>query len=138
MDMSKREVDKYRVLVLSLVEIALGIDVSVIRTAESDTEINNLVRVDENRKPKVIWLRNREDAIYQFWLLRDKGVLADKSWIIFTGIEDSPLWRDLSEYEGGKFGSMYVLHYDSSTNVGVKPSQRGIYMRDGGGYATTK
>ena len=136
--MSKREADKYRVLVLSLVEIALGMDVSVIRTAESDTEINNLVRVDENRKPKVIWLRNREDAIYQFWLLRDKGVLADKSWIIFTGIEDSPLWRDLSEYEGGRIGSMYVLHYDSSTNVGVKPSQKGLYMRDGGGYASTK
>lgn len=126
--MSNKRSDKYLPLVVSLVELALGLKRTDVYAAETDTEINHLLSV--KTKPKVIWFRGREDALYQFWLLRDKEALADNCWIIFTGIAETPLWRDLEEYVGGRMGSVYVLHYDSGTNVGVKPSQRGLYMRD--------
>jgi hypothetical protein len=125
--MSDKRRDKYLPLVVSLVESALGLSRNMIHAVESDTEIDKLIGC--KAKPHVLWIRNREDQIYQFWRLRKEGALADGCWVIFTGInETNPLYRDLDDYVGGKFGSIYVFRYEALTRVGVKPSQRGMYM----------
>ena len=125
--MSDKRRDKYLPLVVSLVESALGLSRKMIYAVETDTEINTLIELKS--KPKVIWLRRREDQLQKFWHLRKEGAFPDECWIIFTGInEGSPLWRDLEDYVGGRFGSVYLMKYDGMTRVGVKPSQGGIYM----------
>ena len=124
--MSDKRRDKYLSLVVSLVESALGLSRNMIRAVETDTEIRQLASVKS--KPRVLWIRRREDQLFQFWWLRKEGALADDCWIVFTGIEDNPLWVDLKDYQGGRIGSIFMIHYNGMTRVGVKPSQKGLYM----------
>ena len=126
---SDKRRDKYLPLVISLVESALGLSRKMIYTAETDTEFNRLIELKS--KPKVIWIRRRveRDQLYQFWMLKKLGALPEECWVIFTGIDETPLWVDLREYPGGRFGSIFVIRYDGRTQVGVKPSQRGIFMQ---------
>jgi hypothetical protein len=124
--MSEKRRDKYLPVVVSLVEVALGFKRRQIYAAETDPELNALITMVT--KPKVIWFRSREDQLFQFWRLRKEGAFDPDCWMIFTGVVDTPLWRDLSDYVGGRFGSIYIMRYNGTTKVGVRPSQRGIYM----------
>lgn len=69
------------------------------------------------------------DQVHCFWRLVKAKKLARKAHVIFTNINGAlPCWADLNGYEGGKFGSIYLLVYDADTIVGVKPSQKGVII----------
>ena len=70
-----------------------------------------------------------EDPVYLFWQIREKKVLEDGCHVVFTGIADSPTWKDLEEvYHGARFGCLFLMRYNDHVRVGVRPSQRGMFM----------
>lgn len=79
---------------------------------------------------EIVWIGpDTLDPVHCFWRLVKAGKLARRAYIIFTKINETlPCWADLNDYEGGKFGSMYLLVFDADTIVGVKPSQKGVMI----------
>jgi hypothetical protein len=70
------------------------------------------------------------EAVYAFWQLWKAGILTGDAYVIFTDIQgDATVWRDLTDYESCKFGSIFLLNYDSTTSPAVKPSQRGMLVK---------
>jgi hypothetical protein len=78
----------------------------------------------------VIRAHGCDDPVYLFWQIHEKKVLADGCRIVFTGVSESPSWKDLTEvFNGTKFGNLYLMCYRKDAKVGVLPSQRGMYMK---------
>lgn len=117
-------------LVINLVCVALGEPTTNIHTL-SDKNHDNFFK-EPNKHVKVLWIRASKDPVNLFWRAVKYGCFTDVAYVIFTDIDKSqPAWRDLKEYEGCMFGSIYLLVYDAETNVGVKPSQRGLFNKEG-------
>jgi len=125
MDEEKIDVD----LVRNLVEVALGKSVKDINKATDKTY--EILFEGSNEVIEILWIKNSKDPVYIFWKAVKNKVLDDTAYIIFTGIdEDQTSWKDLDVYEGGMFGSLYLMVYDNKTNAGIKPSQRGLFNRE--------
>lgn len=125
MDEEKIDVD----LVRNLVEVALGKSLKDVRKATDKTY--EILFEGSTKVIEVLWVKNSEDPVYIFWKAVKHKVLDDTAYIIFTGIDkDHTSWKDLDVYEGGMFGSLYLMVYDNKTNAGIKPSQRGLFNRE--------
>jgi len=137
-------------LVLNLVRFALRRSVDDLLVIRSQEQLDGALKRDKgsikllwmdvpdeqeghtNEKGDVVFPPRKvgADAIYSFWQLWHNGIFASRSYVIFTTIDEStPLWGDLREYESCRFGSIFLLNYDSTTSPGAKPSQRGMLIK---------
>jgi len=117
-------------LVLELVNVALGKKRSKLKKV---TDKNHDVFLIEHKgKPiEILWVRNCADPVFTFWSMLKHDMLTPNANVIFTDVNTTaPSWRDLEAYEGCMFGSIYVLTFDAGTNVGIKPSQRGLFNKE--------
>lgn len=115
-----------------LVESALGKQIKDVAACRLLVDVDRLLK--RGKPVSVLWVMDTvADPIFQFWRLADKKILILGTNVVFTGISNMkksfPLWNDLKDFEGGKFGDIYLLTYDPGLNVGVKPSQRGMYFK---------
>lgn len=113
----------------ALVTNALDKSIRDLVTVVNEEDVDKILNGDDS-DISVVWISSYvEDPVFVFWQLAQANKLSEKAHIIFTNIDSGkPYWSDLEVYDGGKFGSMYLLTYDANTNVGVKPSQRGILI----------
>lgn len=116
-------------LLEGLVESCLGKSVDDMIIVASDEEFEELLE-SKAQDIQVVWIGSEvSDPVFCLWKLAKENMLARKAHFIYTNIDvASPHWADLKDFEGGMFGSLYLVTYDAATNPGVKPSQRGIFM----------
>jgi hypothetical protein len=69
------------------------------------------------------------DVLFQFWRLVKAERLARGAAVIFPVAGNNPLFSDLKSYAGTRFGKFFLLTFDTETQPGVYPSQRGIFLR---------
>jgi len=137
-------------LVLSLVKFALGMNLDDLLVIRSKEQLEGALKRDRC-SIRLLWIDIPEpasalkdgkgnlepstrvvggEALLAFWQLWNKGILDSEAKVIFTDIDIStPSWSDLDVYESCRFGSIFLLNYDSTTSPGAKPSQRGMLMQ---------
>jgi len=121
-------------LVVTLTVIALDKKVEDIVWLHEEGDVGHCIDGvhgwTERGEIEVAWIGpDTLDPVQCFWRLVKAGKFARKAYVLFTEIDGTlPCWADLSDYEGGKFGSIYLLAFDADTIVGVKPSQKGVMV----------
>ena len=116
-------------LVVTLTVIALDKKVEDIVWLHVEGDVVHLID-GERDGIEVAWIGpDNLDPVLCFWRLVKARKFTQKAYVIFTEIDGTlPCWVDLNDYEGGKFGSMYLLVFDADTIVGVKPSQKCVMV----------
>ena len=116
-------------LVVALTVIALDKKVEDIVWLHIEGDVVHLID-GERDGIEVAWIGpDNLDPVQCFWRLVKARKFTQKAYVIFTEIDGTlPCWSDLNDYEGGKFGSTYLLVFDADTIVGVKPSQKGVMV----------
>lgn len=100
------------------------------RNTELDTKMVLAIIFELLPKSMVLFDGNKDkDVLFSFWKKVKDKTLPDKCVVVFINCHKDQLWEDLSVYPGVRIGTGYVLLFDTITNPGVKPSQRGLFFR---------
>ncbi len=77
----------------------------------------------------VVFIEGEGDPLYAFWDMVHKQQLPDTCLVVIPKAPANYCLHDVQEYGTVKVGMGFIINYDSCTSVGVKPSQRGLFLR---------
>lgn len=114
-------------ILLRVFSNAVNIPVTEIYSVTDEDDIADM----SSKFLKFVHISSRiSDQILMFWKLREAKAFGESCYIVFTDINESLIWEDLTRiYQGTKFGSLFLMEYKSNAKPKPCPSQKGLYMK---------